>query len=120
MKYATLLLGLAILMANVVVAKAAEQIPAQYHGYWCEIEPAQNQSLYKRCREPDSEAAISIRARDIECGEGVCKLLAITAIPGGHKVRARCQGTYTDQGPFIQVEHWRLSPNGRRLEVRTD
>jgi hypothetical protein len=42
-------------------AQTAPQIPAQYHGYWCEIEPAQNQSLYKRCREPDSEAAISIR-----------------------------------------------------------
>src|SRR5262245_9867888 len=51
-----------------------------------------------------------IRSRADTSASGACKLLTITAISGGHKVRARCQGTYTDQGPFIQVEHWRLAP----------
>jgi hypothetical protein len=77
---------------------------------------------YKRCREITGEQDLMIDARGSSNGEVWCKPLAITAISGGHKIRAKCE-----QNPAIyatperfdpSIERWRLSPNGRRLEIR--
>jgi hypothetical protein len=58
--YATLLLGLAILLASVVAAAAKVRIPAQYRGDWCVIErPDQAREWLRRCSEfPDGTSAI--------------------------------------------------------------
>jgi hypothetical protein len=118
MKYATILLGLAFVLASIATAQAAEPIPAQYRGSWCH--PKQ-QGPYYRCREVSNEGDAWIGSREFYAsGEWRCKPLAITAVPGGHQVRAVCR--HVDAAPDDkgkpELQRWRLSPNGRRLEVK--
>ena len=115
----TLLLSLAIVLVSIAAAQAADQIPVQYRGFWCATKPP---NIFQRCREANGEDSMWISARDfLDSMEWSCKPLAITAVPGGHKVRAVCRQDYApSKKAKPQVERWRLSPNGRRLEVRTD
>jgi hypothetical protein len=94
MKYATPLLGLAILVASVVTAAAAPQIPAQYHGEWCAISrhgkvPKENW-VHKRCRDryDNDLGGMQVRARWIDSLESRCTVTKVTALRVGHKVQS--------------------------------
>jgi hypothetical protein len=126
MKYATPLLGLAILVASVLAAAAAPRIPAQYHGTWCWIEPHNADKVtpptkwtYKRCREVMSEGDFVVRASDIRSPEANCKLINIVALHVGHRVQAECvyvaDGTPAPDQSWPMNVQWHLSDDGRYL-----
>jgi hypothetical protein len=96
------------------------------------IEPYdQEPSVFKRCRMADAEdeSSMSVRSRFFFQTEHSCELLAVTAVPGGYKVRARCVhhadiADTPDSVPLkdikgeVRVERWRLLANGHRLEAK--
>jgi hypothetical protein len=87
----TLLLGLAIVLASVATARASE-VPAQYRGLWCEA----RDGTYYRCREATSEASRYIRRDRINVTEEPdCRIIAVTPMARGHRLRVRCNGTDT-------------------------
>jgi hypothetical protein len=109
-----------IVLTSIAPAQVAPQIPAQYRGYWCL--PDNIKRTHYRCRDIRTEGDMRISARAIETAESQCKLLAITRVPGGHRVRARCIYVSADSGPdpkqsWELSERWRLLSNGRRLET---
>jgi hypothetical protein len=110
------LLLCAALLTIAAPTLAAERIPAQYRGNWCD--PKQSGPFY-RCRKLNSEAARWVEARGYAGSEETCNFLTITAVRGGHKVRAVCRSIEGGEGEPV-VERWRLSPNGRRLKVEGD
>jgi hypothetical protein len=49
MKYATALLGLAIVLASIATARAESAIPAAYRGIWCETDNNGSVLGYRKC-----------------------------------------------------------------------
>jgi hypothetical protein len=121
MKYATIPLGLVILMASVVAAAATPAIPVQYRGEWCAIN--ESRTLYRRCRtwEPSEYGGMTIKARAILFADFGCRVSKITALRVGHRVRSVCMGE-GEGFPSSSVERWRLSADGRSLivQIRTE
>ena len=110
MKYAALILGLAILMTSVVAAAAAE-IPKQYRGAWCDT---QWRTIYKRCSNADFEVERTYWTTVDE----TCTLSAIRKSKyGGHKLSAVCHGDHlTKEGKPTEARWW-LGTNNTRLQV---
>ena len=103
MKYATLLGGLAILMASITAAVAAE-VPAQYRGLWCD-----DSKGYYRCRKATSEAYLHIRRDGFNITEEPdCRVSAVTPSGKGHRLRMRCTGE-----PELVDVNLRLDARGR-------
>jgi hypothetical protein len=126
-KYATIPLGLVLVLASIAAAQAAELIPAQYHGSWCPIKtnaPDSKRTIYERCRDIGDQQ-LGINSRGIAVIDEVgCRPLAIKSVRDGHKLRCRCGsfnqiGTVGPKEYWIVTERWRLLANGRRLEVET-
>lgn len=116
MKYATLLLGFAILLAGALAARAEPpEIPAAYRGTWCEISNLGNAREYKRCRATDGEQDWQIQARRITNGEAICTPLAVVAKRGSLSVRAECR---TADWKDVIVQDMQLSADGQRLLIK--
>ena len=112
MKTQALITGIAALFLATAAAHAEPQMPAQYHGNWC----WEAEATYHRCDGPDGMDAIFIGPNVFDANLHVqCTLLAITAIPNGHKIEARCAwsvdanpGTYEDRGEHITYFEFEL------------
>jgi hypothetical protein len=86
MKYATLILGLAIALASVLAARA-DTIPAAYRGTWCQS--AKSSEKWQRCRYRDPP--MTIKATAILTDETTCALAGkITPAGNGIMGKFRC------------------------------
>lgn len=115
MKYATLLLSAAIMLASIVTARADNIIPAPYRGVWCEISNLDNAREYKRCRTADGEQDWEIRERIITNGEANCVPLTVIAKRGSLSVRSNCR---TADWHDVVTQDMQLSADGQRLLIR--
>jgi opacity protein-like surface antigen len=71
-----LLTAVAALLLATEAAHADLYIPPQYRGIWCSV--SNGHDIFRRCREPDSEVYIEIRADRISVGfEGDLELCGI-------------------------------------------
>jgi hypothetical protein len=91
------------MLAALVVPVAGAEVPAQYRGLWCEA----RDGTYYRCREATSEASRYISRNRINITEEPdCRIIAVTAIAKGHRLRVRC-------GDSESPEHVNLRLDGR-------
>jgi hypothetical protein len=120
MKYATPLLGLAILVASIAGAAAGPRIPPQYHGEWCAIRSDEKKEIYKRCRDryANETGGIQVRARYFDGLETRHTPTKIIRYRNGHKF----EGTWSQADGEKDVPdtpgYWRLTLDGRYLSIR--
>lgn len=117
------LIASVLLALTGTAAQAAPRVPAQYRGTWC-MSDEKGERPYHRCREIKSDVGdMVVTARGASTGESLCKVLAVTAIPGGgHKIREKCAyhggGTTPDwNATWVVSSRWRLLSNSR-LELK--
>jgi hypothetical protein len=123
MKYATLILGLAILMVGVVTAAAEPQIPSQYHGEWCAISQSNEQkTVFKRCRDryDNDKGGLRIRARYYDALETRHTPTQIVRYRNGHKIEGTwSQPDSSDKDVPEGPDYWYLTQDGRYLIIES-
>jgi hypothetical protein len=119
MKYATPLLGLAILMASVVAAAAEPQIPQQYHGEWCTISHNEQKSVFKRCRDRynNETGGLQIRTHHYDALETRHTPTKVIPYRNGHKIDGTWVHETGEKGTSEGPEYWSLSQDGRYLII---
>ena len=115
MKYATLLVGLAIVMASIASARAENTIPSAYRGAWCLTDNNGNVQQYKRCRETDGEQDWEIQPHLMTNGEAICIPLAIVTKRNLLSVRFECS---TPEWKDVFTQSMQLSADGQRLTIK--
>lgn len=107
-----LLTGIAALLLSTGAAHAELYIPQKYRGIWCSVIRNDAPDVYRRCRVPDSEDNIEVRADRISVGTEenweLCGIGIGWPTKKGHAFTVGCP-----KGKFsLQMELW-LDARGR-------
>jgi hypothetical protein len=96
MKYATLILGAAILLALIGTANAGPKLPPEMHGVWCEARTVKSTTSYNRLTDDDGPEKINIGPNGFSTVEYMCEIVNGLVERGKYALTLKCSETPTN------------------------